>query len=131
MTDTTQVPKSENTARPSRRPMELVGERQVPEPAGLSQLIAPATTTTPPTPPKPNPQQAEYIHRAAWKAGVLGAINVLVAVVAIRLVLLVAVIGAIYVAMIAIQNPDPWRLGALAIYAVAVVVPTVWLSSRR
>lgn len=111
--------------------MELVGERNIPEQEGLSLLIASATTTTAATPPKPNPQQAEYIHRAAWKAGVLGAINVLVAVIAARFILLAAVIGAIVVAYITIEAPDPWRLGALAVYAVTVVGPCVWLASRR
>lgn len=111
--------------------MELVGERNIPEPAGLSQLIASATTTTAQAPPKPNPQQAEYIHRAAWKAGVLGAINVLVAVVAVRFALLVAIVGAIVLTYITIAAPDPWRLAALGVYTALVVLPATWLASRR
>ena len=73
----------------------------------------------------------EYQHRAAWKAGVMGALNVIAVVLAVRFILLVAVAGAIILTVIAINVPDPWRLGALAIYAVTVVVPTVRLSSRR
>jgi hypothetical protein len=88
---------------------------------------AAATTTTAPTPPKPT---AEYVHRAAWKAGVLATLNVLLAVIAIRFILLAAVAGAIVLTYITIQSPDPWRLGSLAIYALTVVGPCVWLSSR-
>ena len=73
----------------------------------------------------------EYIHRAAWKAGVLGAINVLVLVTAVRIIVLVAVSGGIVLASIALGSPDPWRLGVLTIYALAVVVPVVWLASRH
>ena len=88
-------------------------------------MISAATSPT-----RPNVQQ-EYIHRAAWKAGVLGAINVLVLVTAVRGIVLVAVGGGIILAVIALGSPDPWRLGVLAIYAAAVVVPVVWLASRH
>lgn len=97
-------------------------------------MIASATTTTAQAPPKPNPQQAEYVHRAAWKAGVLGAINVLIAVVAVRLVLLVAVIGALYLARLALDVPAPIQMPALimlGVYCATVVLPLVWLASRR
>jgi hypothetical protein len=99
-------------------------------------LIAGATTATA-TPPKPNPQQAEYIHRAAWRAGLLGAINVLVAVVAVRLVLLVAVVGALVLARTAldVSSTAPIyqqaALVMLGVYCLTVVVPLVWLASRR
>ena len=73
----------------------------------------------------------EYVHRAAWKAGVLGAINVLVLVTAARIIVLVAVGGGIALTSIALGDPSPWRLGALAIYQIAVVVPVVWLASRH
>ena len=88
-------------------------------------MIQAATSQT-----QPNIQQ-EYIHRAAWKAGVLGAINVLIQVVAVRVIVLVAVSGGIVLASIALGNPDPWRLGVLTIYSLAVVVPVVWLASRH
>ena len=67
----------------------------------------------------------------AWKAGVLGSINVLAIVLAVRLGLLVAIVGAICLTYIAIQAPDPLRLGALAIYCAFVLLPTTWLASRR
>lgn len=85
---------------------------------------APTTTTTPPTPP-------EFIRRAAWQAGVLGALNAVSAVIAVRLILLVSVSGAIVLAYLALNQPDPYRLGALALYGSFVVLPVVWLASRR
>lgn len=60
----------------------------------------------------------------------LGALNALFVIVAVRAILLVAIIGAIYLALTVIAAPDPWRLGALAIYAM-IVAALIWLSSRR
>ena len=107
--------------------MQLVGEKQTPDPATtpLSSLLQQATTAATPQ------LSTEYVHRAAWKAGVLGALNLLALVLAVRFTLLVAVIGAIILSTFAVREPDPWRLGAVAIYAAIVVVPTVWLASRR
>jgi uncharacterized BrkB/YihY/UPF0761 family membrane protein len=96
----------------------------------VSGATAAAATTTTATPPKPN-LQTEFQHRSAWKAGVLGAFNVLAIILAIRFTLLVSVIGAIILALAVERNPDPWRLGALAIYSLIVVLPTVWLASRK
>lgn len=73
----------------------------------------------------------EYVHRAAWKAGVLGSLNVLFAVIAARFILMLAIIGAVALAWVGIGNPDPWRAAILAAYAVLVVIPMVWLASRR
>jgi hypothetical protein len=84
------------------------------------------TTTTSAT-----PLDREYIHRAAWKAGVMGALNVIVALIAVRLILLVSVSGAVALAYLALAQPDPYRLGALGVYGVLVVLPMVWLASRR
>lgn len=94
----------------------------------MAQLISKVTAnqTTP-----PDIQRSEQITRTAWKAGVLGALNVLVVVIAVRLIVLVAVTGGIVLTATALNNPDPWRLGALAIYSIAVVIPVVWLASRR
>jgi hypothetical protein len=61
----------------------------------------------------------------------LGSINVLAIILAVRLGLLVAIIGAIVLTYLTIQTPDPWRLGALAIYCAFVLLPTTWLASRR
>lgn len=73
---------------------------------------------------------SEAVTRAAWKAGVLGAVNMLAMVLAARLIVLVAVAGAISLTWLALQQPEPMRLGALAIYCVAVVIPTVFLALR-
>jgi hypothetical protein len=61
----------------------------------------------------------------------MASLNVLFVILAIRAILLVAVIGAIWLAVLVEAAPDPWRLGALAIYAAVVVVPTIWLTSRK
>lgn len=85
------------------------------------------TTTTIP----PHELTKEFIARAAWKQGVMGALNVITTVLAVRLIVLVGVGGGIGLTFIALQQPDPWRLGALAIYGVLVMVPVVWLAGRR
>ena len=111
--------------------MQLVGESKTPDtPQTLSSLISQTTQNPaiPTTTPKPS---GEYVHRAAWKAGVMGALNALFVILAVRAILLVAVVGAIYLAIIVVAAPDPWRLGALAVYAIAVVLPTVWLTARQ
>lgn len=61
----------------------------------------------------------------------MGALNVAVTVLSVRLVVLVAVAGGIGLTWLALQEPDPLRLGALAIYTVAVVIPCIWLAGRR
>lgn len=121
----------ENTVRPSRKPMELVQESRVPDQLSslaeqLTKTTAPSASTT--TPPK---IEQEYVERKAWRQGVLGALNILAVVLAVRLVLLLATIGAFILALIAIRDPDPFRLGALVIYSVGIVIPCIWLSSRR
>lgn len=119
---------SGNTPTPSR-PMQLVGERVLPDPPQpmtlqemISRSTTPSQTTAPPS---------EYVHRAAWKAGVLGALNVLVAVVAVRLILLVAVSGAIWLTYLALQSPDVMRLSVLGVYCAAVVLPATVLACVR
>lgn len=69
-------------------------------------------------------------NHAAWKQGLIGALNALTTVVAARMIVLVAVLGGIGLAWLALQAPDPYKLGALAIYALFVLVPTVWLAGR-
>jgi hypothetical protein len=116
--------------------MELVGQREIPEAPSLSTLIASQATSTttagPTTQPKPAANlQAEYVHRAAWKAAMMGTLNVLIAVIAVRFALLVSIIGAIVLTYITIEAPDPWRLAALGVYTALVVLPATWLASRR
>jgi len=61
----------------------------------------------------------------------MGAVNVLTAVLAVRLILLVSVSGASILAWVALAEPDLYRLGTLGVYAVVVVLPLIWLASRR
>jgi hypothetical protein len=86
---------------------------------------APASSPTTGTIP------TEYVHRAAWKAGVLGALNVITAILAVRLILLVAVCGAVALSYLVLQQPGPYPLGVLGVYAGVVLVPLIWLAARR
>jgi len=126
---------SENMPPRSRAPMQLVAEKALPDqPASLSSLIAANATTTPSSTPKVSRETAEYVHRGAWKAGVLGAMNLLAVVLAVRLVLLVAVLGALWLAKLALDVPAPVQQAALimlGVYCATVVLPMVWLSSRK
>jgi hypothetical protein len=120
--------------------MQLVGEKTLPDQPTLSSLIATAATTS--TTPKtmasiaaglPS-REGEFQHRAAWKAGVMGALNLLAVVLAVRLVLLVAVIGALWLAKLALDVPVAMQMPALVmlgVYCATVVIPMVWLSSRK
>lgn len=60
----------------------------------------------------------------------LGTFNVACKILAARLIVLVGVIGGIGLTWLALAHPDPYRLGALAIYAAGVLIPTIWLGSR-
>jgi hypothetical protein len=123
---------SENTPPRSRAPMQLVAEKVSPDTlSGLVAATTAAQTTSTPKAPTVSRETGEYVHRAAWKAGVLGAVNVLLIVLAVRLTLLVAVAGAIYLTIVAANAPDPYRLGAVGIYTLLVVGPMVWLASRK
>ena len=69
--------------------------------------------------------------RRAWRAGVIGSLNLIVAVLAARLVLLLATCGAFVLSWVAIQAAQPLQLGAVGIYLVGVVLPLTWLAARR
>lgn len=145
----TQTPEAPSANTPPRSPsrMTLVAEKRLPEglasqpqPLSLSEIIGSsnpttssgATTATPPKSPFTQPVLTqEYISRAAWRQGVIGALNVLTAILAVRLTLLVAVSGAVWLTWLALQTPDPYRLGALGVYSAVVVVPLIWLAARR
>lgn len=60
----------------------------------------------------------------------MGALNAFALVVGARAIVLVAVFGGIGLTWLALQNPDPYKLGALAIYTLAVLCPVVWLAGR-
>ncbi|HEX3522504.1 MAG TPA: hypothetical protein VHT52_10505 [Stellaceae bacterium] len=64
----------------------------------------------------------------------MASLNVLFVILAVRAVLLLAVIGAIILARAALTTATTFQQPALvllAVYCVTVVVPLVWLSSRR
>lgn len=89
------------------------------------------TMPMPPPPAAPRPNlQAELIERAAWKRGMLGGLNAVMLVVAARMIVMIAVLGGIFLTWLALQNPDPYRLGALGIYTFGVLGSTVWLAGR-
>jgi hypothetical protein len=118
--------------------MQVVGERQVPEPQPITaprpQTLTEAMPTMSPrsisTTATDHPPPPEYVYRADWKAGVMGAFNVLALILALRLLVLVGIGGAIALTLVALREPDLYRLIALGIYCVAVVCPTVWLASQ-
>jgi hypothetical protein len=113
--------------------MQLVAEKTTPDQPSLSTLIASATTTAT-TQPKTVSRETEFMTRAAWRNGVMGALNLLAVVLAVRLVLLVAVIGALWLAKLALDVPVAMQMPALVmlgVYCATVVIPMVWLSSRK
>jgi hypothetical protein len=131
MTPPEPVPSSENIPPRSRSPMQLVAERQTADPPPTRPMSSWPSSTPPTTPPPEYTEQAwarpDPANRA-WKAGVLGAINVLAMVLAGRGLVLVAIAGAIFLTYLTLGNPDVYRLSALGIYCVAVVIPCVALA---
>lgn len=69
--------------------------------------------------------------RRAWRASVIGGLNIAALILGARLILLLATLGAFTLAWVAIQNPQLLQLGALAIYLLGVLAPLTWLASRR
>ena len=124
---------SETQEPARRRPMQLVAEQQVADPpVPFPSIPAAQQTPTPTTRTLPDPRlQQEYLHRAAWKAGVIGGLNVAAQILAARLILLLATVGAFVLAWMAIRTAQPMQLGAVALYLAGVILPLVWLSGRR
>jgi hypothetical protein len=71
----------------------------------------------------------EAVERAAWKQAVLGTLNLAAMILAARLLVLVAVLGAILLAWNALADPQIFRVVALGVYGLLVVLPVVWLSA--
>jgi|SRR5262245_47722040 len=127
MTQVEPAPQSEPTPKRSRSPMQVVAERRLADPSTPLATPMPSEmthsvkeTTSPSTSIGPD---------RAWRAGVLGAINVLTMVLAGRLLVALAVAGSIFLTWLTLGNPDPYRLAALGIYCLLAVVPCVWLAS--
>ena len=70
------------------------------------------------------------MQRAAWRAGMLGAINTLAVILAVRFIALVAVTGGIILTWYTLSASDQMRLGALAIYCVGMGL-MIWLLGRK
>lgn len=83
------------------------------------------------TPTQTTPQSNPLVQLIQWKAGVIGALNVMSAILAARMILLVAVAGGIGLAWIAVHDANLMRLGVVGVYAIAIVIPLVWLTSRK
>lgn len=124
---------SGNTPITSRRRMQVVAEREVPdaaapEPAGITTTTP--TTTSSTLSPAATTISDELIGRQAWRAGVIGSLTVAIRILAARSILLFAVLGAIGLAWLALSAADYVRLVALALYTVSVVCPLIWLASK-
>ena len=86
------------------------------------------TTPSPASSPQASQQQIEFIHRSAWKAGVLGALNVAARVLAARMIVLIAVSGGIFLAYRVVGQPDWLHVAILSVYAIGVVGPSIVLA---
>jgi hypothetical protein len=67
---------------------------------------------------------------AAYRAGVIGAMDALWSILSARMAVLVAIAGGIGLAWLCLSSPDPYRLGILGIYSALIVIPVIWLASR-
>ena len=115
--------------------MMLVGEHQTPE----TPLTAPPsngrfgptiqTFMEPPAAMPTTPVPGGDLR--VWKTATIATFNALAMVLAARFVVLVAVIGGVVLTYMALDHPDPYRLGALAIYSVFIVGPTIVLAGLR
>lgn len=100
-------------------------------PAPQTATASTPIPTTPTSAPQQqiNRQQLEYIHRASWKAGVIGALNVITKVLAVRFIVLVSVVGGIMLALPTLSQPDWFKIGILGVYCAGVVLPAVVLAA--
>lgn len=69
--------------------------------------------------------------RRAWRASVIGGLNIAALILGARLILLLATVGAFALAWVATREAQPVQLAAVAIYLVGVVLPLTWLASRK
>ncbi len=57
----------------------------------------------------------------------MAVMTAIAAILAVRMLLLLSVTGAFVLALLAIQNPDPYRLGVTVIFGIIVVGPITYL----
>ena len=113
--------------RSNRRPMTLVHENEIPDPPPTPTTASSITSSTA-SPTRTDVQ--ELLSRAAWRAGVIGALTIATRILAARAILMLAMIGAIGLAVMALIEGDYLRLAVLATYLIGCLAPLVWLSSR-
>lgn len=114
---------SADTARLSGPRMQVLADRHTPDTPPISM---PTRTEIP---PPSGPSLAE-LQQQAWRAGAIGAVNVISKVLAGQMLVLIAIAGAIFLTWQVLGNPDTNRLIALAVYCVAGVGGTVYLATR-
>lgn len=105
--------------------MLLLAEQQLDDPPATSSALPTTATTT------SSKNELELVHRTAWRAALIAGFNVAALILATRLILLLAVLGALGLTWIAAQGGTPMQLGAVGLYTCTVILPLVWLSSRR
>jgi hypothetical protein len=109
--------------------MQLVAEQEFPD--EMLPMQQPMPTATPSRTRSTESSAASRPENLAYRAAVIGAVNVLLRILSMRVILLISVVGGIGLAVVVLQQPDVLRLGVLGIYAVAIVIPVIWLASRR
>jgi hypothetical protein len=67
----------------------------------------------------------------AYRAGLIASLNVISAILAARAILALSVLGAFVLALETVGADSPVRLVPLALYALTIVCPLVWLASRQ
>jgi hypothetical protein len=110
--------------------MQLVAEQEFPDemppipipPPMTPQMLRTSSTAS---------STAIRPENLAYRAAVIGAINVLLRVLAVRVILLVTLAGSIALTALCLRDPDLLRLAALAIYCCSAVVPMIVMSLRR
>lgn len=134
MTENQQAPPSASIHQlsPPMPTWHLVAEEHIPDLP---------TNAEAPNPPRRQPEnhfhgklqieERDEQRQRAWKAGMLGAINVLAAVLAARWIAMMSVSGAILLSLAVLPQPDLYKLGLLSIYCLAVVGPCIWLAAKR
>lgn|SRR5574340_53457 len=68
---------------------------------------------------------------AAWKQGVIGAVQGALLVASSRILLLLSGAGAFYLAAHAVADPQPLRIVASLTFDIGVFLPCAWIAIRQ